>query len=99
VVHHGGISTVAKALAAGTPQLILPFAFDQMDNALRVKRLGAGDWLRSTNRSAAAMATALRRLAKPPTVSQAQAMAGYFRDRSGLHRGADWIEEFISRAT
>jgi UDP:flavonoid glycosyltransferase YjiC (YdhE family) len=43
VVHHGGIGTVAKALAAGTPQLILPFAYDQMDNALRVKKLGAGD--------------------------------------------------------
>jgi UDP:flavonoid glycosyltransferase YjiC (YdhE family) len=27
VVHHGGIGTVAKALAAGTPQLVLPFAW------------------------------------------------------------------------
>jgi UDP:flavonoid glycosyltransferase YjiC (YdhE family) len=41
-VHHGGIGTVAQALAAGIPQLIRPLAFDQPDNAARVQRLGAG---------------------------------------------------------
>src|SRR5206468_929261 len=55
VVHHGGIGTTANALAAGTPQLILPFAYDQMDNAVRVKRLQAGDWLKPRNRSAPAL--------------------------------------------
>jgi len=39
-VHHGGIGTCAAALAAGTPQLIAPFAFDQPDNAARLSRLG-----------------------------------------------------------
>ena len=50
VIHHGGVGTVAKALAAGTPQLILPYAFDQMDNATRVARLGAGEWLKLKKR-------------------------------------------------
>jgi len=43
--HHGGIGTVAIALARTTPQLILPICFDQIDNGTRVKLLGAGDWL------------------------------------------------------
>ncbi len=43
LVHHGGIGTLAKGLAAGLPQLIMPMAFDQPDNARRLKRLGAGD--------------------------------------------------------
>src|SRR5207248_592859 len=47
VVHHGGIGTVAKALAAGVPQVILPLAYDQKDNAIRVKRLDIGDWVRA----------------------------------------------------
>ena len=51
VVHHGGIGTVAKALAAGVPQLVLPGAFDQTDNATRVKRLGAGDWFPPAGRT------------------------------------------------
>ncbi len=40
VVHHGGIGTTAEAFRAGTPQLIVPFAYDQFDNGLRAKRLG-----------------------------------------------------------
>ena len=42
IVHHGGIGTVARALAAGTAQLIIPHAWDQLDNGLRVVQLGAG---------------------------------------------------------
>lgn len=42
VVHHGGLSTTAQALFAGSPQLVVPFAHDQFNNAARIKRLGAG---------------------------------------------------------
>ena len=40
LVHHGGIGTSAQALAAGIPQLVVPFAHDQFDNAARLCRLG-----------------------------------------------------------
>lgn len=40
LVHHGGIGTSAQALAAGIPQLVVPFAHDQFDNAVRLRRLG-----------------------------------------------------------
>jgi UDP:flavonoid glycosyltransferase YjiC (YdhE family) len=46
IVHHGGIGTTSQALAAGTPQVVRPLAFDQFDNATRVERLGCGAWLR-----------------------------------------------------
>ncbi|MBS2040535.1 glycosyltransferase family 1 protein [bacterium] len=39
-LHHGGIGTSAEALAAGLPQLVLPLAHDQFDNARRLVRLG-----------------------------------------------------------
>jgi len=42
LVHHGGIGTVSQALAAGIPQLAVPFAHDQFDNAARVERIGCG---------------------------------------------------------
>jgi rhamnosyltransferase subunit B len=42
IVHHGGIGTMALALAAGIPQLAVPFADDQSDNAVRLQRLNAG---------------------------------------------------------
>lgn len=40
LVHHGGIGTSAQALAAGIPQVVVPFAHDQFDNAARLRRLG-----------------------------------------------------------
>lgn len=42
LVHHGGIGTTAEALRAGVPQLVTPFAWDQFDNAARVRALGVG---------------------------------------------------------
>jgi rhamnosyltransferase subunit B len=42
LVHHGGIGTTADALQAGTPQLVVPFAWDQFDNGARITALGVG---------------------------------------------------------
>ena len=47
LVHHGGIGTSAQALHAGVPQLLVPCAYDQFDNALRLQRLGVAEVLRS----------------------------------------------------
>ncbi|MFN8610557.1 MAG: glycosyltransferase [Vulcanimicrobiota bacterium] len=46
LIHHGGIGTVAQSLASGIPQLIVPQAHDQFDNAYRVEQMGAGLWSR-----------------------------------------------------
>lgn len=42
VVHQGGVGTTAQALRAGVPQLVMPYAFDQPDNAARIVRSGVG---------------------------------------------------------
>jgi len=42
IVHHGGIGTVAEACKAGTPQIIVPSAYDQFDNGVIVRDLGVG---------------------------------------------------------
>lgn len=42
VVHHAGIGTCADALRAGIPQILVPFTYDQPDNATRLLRLGVG---------------------------------------------------------
>ncbi|MFJ6214975.1 glycosyltransferase [Streptomyces sp. NPDC092296] len=40
LVHHGGIGTCARALAAGTPQVLMADGIDRPDNADRLARLG-----------------------------------------------------------
>jgi UDP:flavonoid glycosyltransferase YjiC (YdhE family) len=40
IVHQAGIGTLSQAMRAGRPQLIVPMAFDQPDNARRASDLG-----------------------------------------------------------
>ncbi|WMS40836.1 glycosyltransferase [Acuticoccus sp. MNP-M23] len=40
VVHQGGIGTIALAIAAGTPMVLVPFSHDQPDNSARAVRAG-----------------------------------------------------------
>lgn len=61
-VHHGGIGSVSQGLAAGVPQLIMPLAHDQFDNAARVQSLGAGTWLPPSRFTGLNVARALRSL-------------------------------------
>ncbi len=44
-VHHGGIGSCGQGLAGGVPQVIMPMAYDQLDNASRLQRLGVADVL------------------------------------------------------
>jgi len=92
VVHHGGVGTTAQALAAGIPQLILPMAWDQPDNAMRVKRLGVGQWL-LPNSSGARMAGALAGLMTPETRTRCRAIAASFGNGDPFEIAAQWIEK------
>jgi rhamnosyltransferase subunit B len=71
ILHHGGIGTLAEALRAGVPQLVLPRAYDQFDNAMRLEQLGVGMQLDPQNLRAARLAVALHRLLRPGTVDSA----------------------------
>jgi len=59
LVHHGGIGTMAAAFAAGIPQIVVPFNFDQPDNASRLRALGVGTVIRPAAYTGAAVARAL----------------------------------------
>jgi rhamnosyltransferase subunit B len=71
VVHAGGIGTCAEALRAGIPSLVIPFSFDQPDNATRMRKLGVAEVLPREAISAEAMAGMLRKLLDDPAAGQA----------------------------
>jgi len=98
LVHHGGIGTTAEALRAGTPQLVVPLAHDQFDNAARVVRLGVGASLHATKVSPARMAQALRRVVGNAAMARnAAAGAGRFVDVDSVGPLCDRLE-FLVRA-
>ncbi|MEO8572990.1 MAG: glycosyltransferase [Pyrinomonadaceae bacterium] len=62
IVHQGGAGTTGQALRAGVPQLIVPFAHDQPDNAARCRRLGVAEIVGRDNYNAKNASAVLRRL-------------------------------------
>lgn len=42
IIHHAGIGTIAEAMQAELPQLLVPMAHDQADNADRLQKIGLG---------------------------------------------------------
>jgi UDP:flavonoid glycosyltransferase YjiC (YdhE family) len=71
IVHSGGIGTTAQALRSGRPQVVVPFAFDQFDNAERVTRLGCGVEL------------SMRKARHPAQIRKAIARANAFAENAG----------------
>lgn len=98
VVHHGGIGSVAAALETGCPQLVLPLAWDQPDNAARVKRMGVGIALGPNRRNSNSIADALNRLMSPEIRDDCRLVAQR-TDQDGLEIAADWIEELLHSTT
>jgi UDP:flavonoid glycosyltransferase YjiC (YdhE family) len=98
VVHHGGVGTTAAALEAGCPQLILPLAWDQPDNAARVAALGAGLALGSRRRSSGHLSRALARLMAPDFVNRCREIASRAGGENGLEVATGWVEKLAGRA-
>lgn len=97
LVHHGGIGSMSQAFAAGRPQVIMPLAHDQFDNADRVKALGCGESLVPSKFTAGRIATILRRIVSSSEVkSAATSMAARFQTCTGLMLAADAIERRLT---
>ena len=97
MVHHGGMGTTAQALAAGIPQLIMPLAHDQFDNATRVGRLGVGDTLLPARFTGKALARKLEPLLKSLEVAErCRALASRLTQRDGCQRTALVLERWAA---
>jgi rhamnosyltransferase subunit B len=93
-VHHGGIGSMSQAMLAGIPQLIMPLAHDQFDNAARVKKLGVGDWLSVKQFKAPAVADKLQKLLDHATTASAcKQIETRLAPREGLGRSVEALEQ------
>lgn len=93
LVHHGGIGSAAAALAAGVPQLVIPFAHDQPDNAARLVRLGVAAVLSPLRANGARMAERLEHLLASETV-RGRCRALQATVESGLGAACDALEAY-----
>ena len=97
VVHHGGVGTTSQALLAGVPTLIVPFAFDQSDNAEHAFRIGTSRILYRKNYQAARVANELEELLRHPYYShRALEVSQKLKREDGPARAADLIEQVLT---
>ena len=97
VVHQGGVGTTARALGAGRPQLVVPFAHDQPDNAYRVTDLGVARTLyprRYSARRAAGHLDAL--LGDPAYRARAAKVAEKVRSDDGVGATCDALKDLLA---
>ncbi|GAA1635427.1 glycosyltransferase [Georgenia ruanii] len=92
LIHHAGVGTAAQALAAGVPQLVVPFAHDQPDNANRLCRLGVAERVSPRRFRAPRAAAALRRLLDPAVAARCAGYADRVDFRLAAARAGDVIE-------
>ncbi len=96
MVHHGGVGTTSQGLRAGIPTLIVPFAFDQPDNAAHAARLGTSRTLHRKKYLANRVAKELEALLTMRQYSQkAKEVCEHLRNERGASVACDLLEDFL----
>jgi rhamnosyltransferase subunit B len=96
-VHHGGIGTTAEVLRAGRPMLVVPFSFDQPDNAARAKKLGVARSLMITQYNAARASRELEALLRDPAYAKKAAEGGrQIQMENGVSKACDELEKLLA---
>jgi UDP:flavonoid glycosyltransferase YjiC (YdhE family) len=99
-IHHGGVGSTSQGLAAGIPQVVVPLAHDQFDNAERVQRLGAGDWVATKRFTGRRLSALLQKLLTSQEVAKScRQLAKKLECSDGLARAAEAIEQRSRKCT
>lgn len=93
IVHQGGIGTTAQALRAGKPMIVVPYGFDQPDNAARVRRLGVAETISRGKYNSKRVISALRRVLDDSAYTQrAELISQQVRAENGVRGACDALE-------
>lgn len=99
VVHHGGAGTTAEGLRAGTPTVIVPFAFDQSFWGSRVKAMGLGpEPINKRHLTAERLAQAIEIAVSDTGIRQrAQACSQIIRAEDGIGYAVNIVKQYFGR--
>lgn len=93
VIHHGGNATFTECLFFGKPALVLPYAWDGRDNAVRAEETGHGLTLDRYGWSEADLAEKLAALLEDETLrARLDATAAAMQAADGRRKAADLLD-------
>ncbi len=97
IVHSGGVGTTSQGLLAGAPTLIVPFAFDQFDNADHAYRLGTSRTLYRNQYKAERVVKELAHLSNDPGYShRAREISERLKLEDGPGTAANLVEQQLA---
>ncbi|MGE3853187.1 MAG: glycosyltransferase [Planctomycetota bacterium] len=91
-VHHGGIGSLSQGMQAGVPQLLMPMAHDQYDNAHIAGQLGVAEAIPEPRWRTDRVVVALQRLLQPAAKARCAAVAQNFVGHDPIGDTCDLIE-------
>jgi len=90
---------MARPIAAGLPQLVVPTSHDQPDNALRIRRLGIGDFILPKAYTKARVIEKFDRLMSPAVRENCQRRAADLVGSQSLEQASGLVEELATAQT
>jgi UDP:flavonoid glycosyltransferase YjiC (YdhE family) len=98
VVHHGGMGTLAAALRAGRPMVVVPYSHEQPHAALRVVKLGCARVISGSHYTAASGAGEIARVLGDRCFARAAlAVQQEIAVEDGVTSGCGALEAFMAR--
>ena len=97
IVHQGGVGTTAQAMRSGRPTVVMPYAVDQPDNAMRVQRLGISRTIARTDYTAARAGKDLNALLEDPRYAErAKTVGEELAKENGADSSCDYLEALLN---
>ncbi|MFV0337363.1 MAG: glycosyltransferase [Chthoniobacterales bacterium] len=94
IVHHGGIGSCAEGLRAGVPALVIPFGYDQPDNAQRLAKLEVAIVGKRTQITFKHLKNSLEKILQTPEMNQrAQSLAKQISPKKTLLQATEALEK------
>ena len=99
VVHHGGVNTTGETLRAGVPGIVVPFSYDQFDNAFRVEKMHAGKKLKLKKLNPSIFNEAITSIDSDSNIHDrlAKISSELITEENGAQKAVQLIEEKLSR--
>ncbi len=98
IIHQGGSGTTGEALRAGRPMLVVPYGWDQPDNASRIERLGAGLHLPRNQYTVESATAAIELLLDNPRFSAVSAeLSSRIKGENAIGSACDAIDSLLQR--
>ena len=92
LVHIGGVGTIAYGMYGGKPQVLVPFTYEQCDNALRLQDLGVSATIPIARFNSAILCRKIQQMEEDAYRERAREVQAQIAGENGAQAAADQLE-------